>query len=106
MFFVVAHCFWLDKSCPTVWPLDCSMSGFSVLHYLMTVECVMLLNHFVHILFFIDIQNNCTCLMYDEKSWFIGKDHDARRGWGQEEKGTTEDEMAGWHHRLNGHEFE
>ena len=27
-------------------------------------------------------------------------------GWGQEEKGTTEDEMAGWHHRLNGHEFE
>ena len=29
----------------------------------------------------------------------------AGRGWGQEEKGTTEDEMAGWHHRLNGHEF-
>ena len=35
-----------------------------------------------------------------------GKDSDAGRGWGQEEKGTTEDEMAGWHHRLNGHEFE
>ena len=34
------------------------------------------------------------------------KDPDAGRGWGQEEKGTTEDEMAGWHHRLNGHEFE
>ena len=31
---------------------------------------------------------------------------DAGRDWGQEEKGTTEDEMAGWHHRLNGHEFE
>ena len=31
---------------------------------------------------------------------------DAERDWGQEEKGTTEDEMAGWHHRLNGHEFE
>ena len=31
---------------------------------------------------------------------------DARRDWGQEEKGTTEDDMAGWHHRLNGHEFE
>ena len=31
---------------------------------------------------------------------------DAGRGWGQEEKGTTEDEMAGWHHRLDGHEFE
>ena len=37
------------------------------------------------------------------KSWFIGKDSDAGRDWGQEEKGTTEDEMAGWHHRLNGH---
>ena len=34
-----------------------------------------------------------------------GKDPDAGRDWGQEEKGTTEDEMAGWHHRLNGHEF-
>ena len=41
-----------------------------------------------------------------EKSWLIGKDPDAGRGWGWEEKGTTEDEMAGWHHQLNGHEFE
>ena len=39
-------------------------------------------------------------------SWFIGKDSDAGRDWGQEEKGTTEDEMAGWHHRLDGREFE
>ena len=39
------------------------------------------------------------------KSWVIGKDPDAGRDWGQEEKGTTEDEMAGWHHRFNGHEF-
>ena len=38
------------------------------------------------------------------KSLLIGKDHDAGRDWGQEEKGTTEDEMAGWHYRLNGHE--
>ena len=38
------------------------------------------------------------------KSWLIGKDSDGRV-WGQEEKGTTEDEMAGWHHRLDGHEF-
>ena len=36
----------------------------------------------------------------------IGKDSDAGRDWGQEEKGTTEDEMAGWHHGLDGHEFE
>ena len=35
------------------------------------------------------------------KSWLIGKDPDAGRDWGQEEKGTTEDEMAGWHHRLD-----
>ena len=40
------------------------------------------------------------------KSWLIGKDSNAGRDWGHEEKGTTEDEMAGWHHRLNGHEFE
>ena len=39
------------------------------------------------------------------KSWLIGKDSDAGRDWGKEEKGMTEDEMAGWHHRLNGHEF-
>ena len=40
------------------------------------------------------------------KSWLIGKDYDAGRDWGQEEKGTTEDDMAGWHHWLDGHEFE
>ena len=40
------------------------------------------------------------------KSWLIGKDSDAGRHWGQEEKGTTEDEMAGWHHWLDGHESE
>jgi len=39
------------------------------------------------------------------KRWLIGKDRDAGRDWGQEEKGMTEDEMAGWHHRLDGHEF-
>ena len=40
------------------------------------------------------------------KSSLIGKDSDAGRDWGQEEKGMTEDEMAGWHHRLDGHKFE
>ena len=40
------------------------------------------------------------------KSWLIRKDSDARRGWGQEEKGMTEDEMAGWHHGLDGCESE
>ena len=41
----------------------------------------------------------------DEKSWLIGKDPDAGKDWGQEEKGTTEDEMVGWHHQLDGHGF-
>ena len=42
----------------------------------------------------------------DEKSWLIGKDPDTGKDWRQEEKGMTEDEMLGWHHRFNGHEFE
>ena len=41
----------------------------------------------------------------DVKSWLIGKDPDAGKDWGQEEKGMTEDEMVGWHHWLNGHGF-
>jgi len=40
------------------------------------------------------------------QSWLIGKDSDAGRDWGKEDKGNTEDEMAGWHHRLDGREFE
>ena len=39
------------------------------------------------------------------KSWLIGKNPNAGKGWGQEEKGMTEDEMVGWHHRLEGHGF-
>ena len=42
----------------------------------------------------------------DEKSWFIIKDPDAGKDWGQEEKGVTEDETVGWHHWLNEHGFE
>ena len=41
----------------------------------------------------------------DAKSWLIWKDSDAGKDWGREEKGMREDEMAGWHHRLNGHGF-
>ena len=41
----------------------------------------------------------------DEKSWPIWKDPDVRKDWRQEEKGTTGEEMIGWHHRLSGHEF-
>ena len=42
----------------------------------------------------------------DAKNWLIGKDPDAGKDWRREKKGTTEDEMVGWHHLLNGHEFE
>ena len=41
----------------------------------------------------------------DAKSWLTGKDPDAGKDWGQEEKGVTEDGMVGWHHWLNGREF-
>ena len=42
----------------------------------------------------------------DVNNWLIGKDPDAGKDWRQEEKGTTEDEMVGWHHQLDAHEFE
>ena len=42
----------------------------------------------------------------DAKSWLIGKDPDAGKDWRQEEKVTTDDEMVGWHHQINGHGFE
>ena len=42
----------------------------------------------------------------DVKNWLVGKDPDAGKDWRGEEKGMTEDEMVGWHHQLNGHEFE
>ena len=42
----------------------------------------------------------------DLESWHIGKDPDAGKDWGQEKKGMTEDDMAGWYHQLNEHEFE
>ena len=49
---------------------------------------------------------NSSTLATHAKSWLSGKDFHAGRDWGQEEKGTTEDEMAGWHHGLDGHESE
>ena len=43
---------------------------------------------------------------FDSKNWLTGEATDAQKDWREEEKGTTEDEMVGWHHRLDGHEFE
>ena len=53
-----------------------------------------------------DVETETAILWPPEvKSWLIWKDPDAGKDWGQEEKGTTEDEMVGWHHWLDGHEF-
>ena len=53
-----------------------------------------------------DVEAETPTLWLPRASWLIGKNPDAGRDWGQEEKGTTEDEMAGWHHQLDRHEFE
>ena len=62
---------------------------------------------FLHLLFLLMIlPSNWLPLSVTLDILYIGKDSDAGRDWGQEEKGKTEDEMPGWHHRLNGHESE
>ena len=77
-------------------PLDCTRSNQSILKETSpgcSLEGLMLklkLQYFGHLML----------------SWLIGEDPDAERDWGQEEKWTTENEMAGWHHRLHAHEFE
>ena len=53
-----------------------------------------------------DVEAETPILWPDVKSWLIWKDPDAGKDWGQKKKETTEDEMVGWHHRLNGHESE
>ena len=54
-----------------------------------------------------DAETEATILWSPNANWWlIGKDLDARKDWGQEEKGATEDDIVGWHHWLNGHEFE
>ena len=92
------RCFWtmvLEKTLEN--PLDCKRSNQSILKEISpeySLERLMLklkLQYFGHLM---------------KKTWLTGKDPDAGKDWRQEEKGTTEDEMVGWHHRLNGHEFE
>ena len=60
----------------------------------------MIISMFYFLLLFL----SSSALRPHANSWLIGKDSDAGRDWGQEEKGTTEDEMTGWHHWLNGRE--
>ena len=82
-------------------------------HVLMVISRVVNFFHLVGILAFvkqfigrIDVEAETPILWPPhEKSWLIWKDPDSGKDWGQKEKGTTEDEMVGWHHWLNEHEF-
>ena len=94
-----SRCFWvivLEKILEN--PLDCKRSNQSILKETnpeYSLEGLML-----------KLKLQYVCWPLDVKSWLTGKDSDAGRDWGQEEKSTTEDEMAGWHHGLDGHESE
>ena len=89
-----------NESFPHVWA--CFSSCSSHIHH---AEC---LPFYIFFFFFKNGTKAETPVLWPPhaKSWLIGKDFDAGRDWGQEEKGTTKDEMAGWHHQLNGREFE
>ena len=103
----------------TPWAAACQASLSNTnswsLPKLMSIESVIPSNHLIHchplllppsIFPSIRVFSNESALWPpDVKSWLTGKDPDAGRDWGQE-KGMTEDEMAGWHHRLDEHEFE
>ena len=68
-------------------------------------EYLLVLNIYSSI--FIDVEAETPILwLLDVMNWLIGKDPDAGKGWRQEKKGMTQDEMVGWHHRLDGQEFE
>ena len=96
-------CFWtvvLEKTLES--PLDCRRSNQSILKEISpgcSLEGLMLKLELQY------LQRVDSLESTHAKSWLIGKDSDAGRDWGQEEKGMTEDKMAGWHHRLHGHEF-
>ena len=99
--------------CPTLSdPMDCSLPGSSihgifqarVLEWVATAFSVRIIRKIINTKF-ICLETQVLWPPHT-KSWLIGKDSDAGRGWGQEEKGMTEDEMAGWHHRLHEREFE
>ena len=87
--------------------------------YLIILRAFVLISFSAHKPLLFTIMNNFISLLFlpvnmffffffptTVKSWLIGKDSDAGRDLGQEEKGTTEDEMAGWHHWLDGRDFE
>ena len=76
--------------------------GYSFIHSFILNACHILNSHS-----FIHAEANTPILWPPNvKNWLTGKDPDAGKDWRQEEKGMTEDKMVGWHHWLNGHEFE
>ena len=91
-------CFWtvvLEKTLES--PLDCK--EIQPVHSKVNQSCVFIGRT--------DVEAETLILWPSHaKSWLIGKDSDAGRDWGQEDKGMTEDEMAGWHHGIDGHKFE
>jgi len=93
------------QSCPTLCnPMDRSPPGFPVHHQLQesTLKEISPGCSLERLMLKLKLQYFCH-LMPRADTW---KDPDAGKDWGQEEKGMTEDEIVGWHHRLNGHEFE
>ena len=85
----------------------------SVIYFLQvhpfTFDYVFILRKFIHLLlidskFWVIVKKFFQLWPPDVKNWLIGKDPDAGKDWRQEKKGTTEYEMVGWHHWLNGHE--
>ena len=105
-------------------PMNCNMTGFPTLHYLLEFSQT-------HVCWFGDtiqpshplspsshpalnlsstkvVSKESTSVLWPPhvKCWLIGKDSDAGKDWGQEEKGVTDDEMVGWYHQINEHEFE
>ena len=95
-------CFWtvvLEKTLES--PLDCKRSNQSILK-----EIIGILKESWIFIGRTDVEAETPILWPpDAKSWLIWKDPDAGKDWRREEKGTTEDETVGWHHRLNGHEI-
>jgi len=112
----------VTQSCPTLRdPMDCSLPGssihgifqarvlewgaitFSAIGFYVCLNVSAILQLCVTFSRFLWLSSFVVLYV---KSWLIGKDSDVGRDWGQEEKGTTEDEMAGWHHWLDGREVE
>ena len=95
------------------WPRESNPHLLNLLHWQVGVGMVVLYHEhhqagtFI-IIPWIDVAEAGTPILWppDAKNWLTKKDPDDGKDWRREEKGTTEDEMVGWHYRLNGHEFE